>query len=91
MCHFATTEMLVITTPTHKQQDDVSWSKMCMDVIPKVYSLETFWTSQLLEGLCFGNGAHIFFQNLKCTFSSIFQEWKNDLVSAKKFVKYEGL
>ena len=40
LCHFATTETLAITTPTHRQQDGVSCSKMTMGVTPKLYSLE---------------------------------------------------
>ena len=42
LCHFATTETLVITLPTHKEQDDVSCSKMIMSVTLKLYSPETF-------------------------------------------------
>ena len=42
MCHFATTEMLVTTTPTHKQQNDVFCSTMSMGVALEFYSLEAF-------------------------------------------------
>ena len=52
--------MLMITTPTHKQQDDVSCSKMGMGVTPKLYSLEAFWILQLFESSYFGNGTQIF-------------------------------
>ena len=60
-CHFATTKALVITTPTHKQEDDFSCcSKMSMDVIPKLYSTEAFRVSLLFESPYFGNRTQIF-------------------------------
>ena len=40
--HFATTETLVITKPTNKQQDDISCSKMSMGITPKLHSLKAF-------------------------------------------------
>ena len=34
--------MLVITTLTHKQENDISCSMVGMDFIPKLYSLEPY-------------------------------------------------
>ena len=81
--------MLLITTPTDKQQDDVSCSKMSMGDTPILHSLETFYISQLFESPYFRNKTHFFLKYLGVHFLQYVRNKKIYLASVKKYVKDE--
>ena len=69
--------MLLITTPTQKQQDDVSCSKISTDDTPILSSLEAFGIAPLFKSPYIANGTHIFLKNCRVHF---LQDVKNEKI-----------